>query len=468
MPAVMDKFKGIALSVVMPVYNEIATIEEILRRVRAVPIPKEIVVVDDGSTDGTRDILRGVAARGEARVIFMRQNSGKGAALRAGLKRVTGDIVIIQDADLEYYPDEYPEMIDLIVEGKADVVYGSRFLGRHRAYLFWHYMGNLFINFIANLLYNTTLTDLETCYKAFRREVLDGMTLHSNSFGFEPEFTARVFQRDLRVYEVPISYAGRTYEEGKKITWRDGFIALYWLIWCKFAGFDINREMLARMGMVSRYSRWISGRILPFLGEKVLEVGSSVGNITRHLLGPRQVIASDKSAKMVDILRMHFVEGENLRVVQYDVADPPPAALRDAGIDTVVAINVLEHVKDDNAALRNMRDLLRPGGRAVLVVPAFATLYCRLDRNLGHYRRYNKLPLLRKLKAAGLIVRSCRYLNMLGAPGWLVNGKILGRGMMPKQQMRLFNKLAWMLKLERLIGPPFGLSILVVAEKGES
>jgi len=466
-PEPIDKFRDITLSVVMPVYNEIATIEEILRRVRAVPIPKEIIVVDDGSTDGTRDILRGVAARDEARVIFMRENRGKGAALRAGLERVTGDIIIIQDADLEYYPDEYPQMIDLIVEGKADVVYGSRFLGRHRAYLFWHYMGNLFINFVANLLYNTTLTDLETCYKAFRREVLDGIRLCSNSFGFEPEFTARVFQRDLRVYEVPISYAGRSYEEGKKITWRDGFVALYWLLWCKFFGFDINREMLARMGMVSHYSRWISGRVLPFLGEKVLEIGSSVGNITRHLLGPRQVIASDKSSKMVDTLRMHFVEGEKLRIVQYDVAGPPPETLRDADIDTIVAINVLEHVENDNAALRNMRGILRPGGRAVLVVPAFATFYCRLDKNLGHYRRYNKLSFLRNVRAAGYTVRYCKYLNMLGALGWLVNGKILGRRMMPKQQMRLFNKLAWMLKLERHIGPPFGLSLLVVAEKGE-
>ncbi|MEW6357994.1 MAG: glycosyltransferase [Planctomycetota bacterium] len=465
MTDVIEKFKDITLSVVMPVYNEIATIGEILRRVQAAPIPKEIIVVDDGSTDGTRDILRGVAARGEARIVFMRKNCGKGAALREGLKRVTGDIVIIQDADLEYYPDEYPQMIELIVDGKADVVYGSRFLGRHRAYLFWHYMGNLLINFIANLLYNTTLTDLETCYKAFRREVLDGMKLYSNSFGFEPEFTARVFQRDLRVYEVPISYAGRTYEEGKKITWRDGFVALYWLIWCKFFGFDINREMLARMGMVSRYSRWISGRILPFLGEKVLEIGSSVGNITRRLLGPRQVIASDKSAKVVDNLRRHFVEGDKLRIVQYDVADPPPAALCDAGIDTIVAINVLEHVKGDDAALRSMRDILRPGGRAVLVVPAFATIYCRLDENLGHYRRYDKIPFLRKVKAAGFAITRCTYLNMLGAPGWLINGKILRRGMMPKQQMRLFNKMAWILDLEELIGPPFGLSLLVIAEK---
>jgi len=460
-----ERFRHIKLSVVMPVYNEIATIREILQRVRAVPIPKEIIVVDDGSTDGTRDVLRDVARRGEARVVFMRKNRGKGAALRAGFERVTGDIVIIQDADLEYYPDEYPQLIDLIVEGKADVVYGSRFLGRHRAYLFWHYMGNLVVNFLANILYNTTLTDLETCYKAFRREVLDGMRLRSDSFGFEPEFTARVFQRDLRVYEVPISYAGRTYEEGKKITWRDGFIALYWLLWCKFFGFDVTREMRARMGLVYRYSRWLAKRVLPFAGETVLEIGSSVGNITRHLLGARKVIASDTSEAMIDHVRQHLVEGENLQLETYDVSDPPPDRLRAAGIDTVVCLNVLEHVEDDEAALRNIHSVLGAGGRAVLIVPAYRSIYCKLDRNLGHHRRYDRRPFLRMVRAAGFSIRRCCYLNMLGAPAWLINGRILGRTMMPKQQSRMFNRMAWLLKFEDWIDPPFGLSLFVVAEK---
>ncbi len=464
-PAYLEKFKDIKLSVVMPVYNEIATIEEILRRVRAAPIPKEIIIVDDGSTDGTREILREVAARGEARVILMRENRGKGSALRAGLQRVTGDIIIIQDADLEYYPDEYPEMIELIVEGKADVVYGSRFLGRHRAYLFWHYVGNLVVNFLANLLYNTTLTDLETCYKAFRRDVLDGMRLRSQSFGFEPEFTARVFQRNLRVYEVPISYAGRTYEEGKKITWKDGFIAIYWLLWCKFFGLDINREMLARMGMVYRYSQWMAKRIQPFLGEKVLEIGAGVGNITRHLLGPRKVIATDKSPKVIAQLKRDFVEGPRLQIFQYDVSDSPPQALLDEGIDTVVCLNVLEHVPDDAAALKNIHAILAKGGKLLLVAPAFSSLYCSLDRNLGHHRRYDRARLLKMLKTAGFHITHCRYLNALGALGWLVNGKALGRGVMPKKQMRLFNKLVWLMNLEQCLGPPFGLSLIAAAEK---
>jgi len=221
------------LSVVMPVYNERTTIDEIIRRVLAVPLRIELVVVDDGSKDGTGDILNRL--QGELGFKLVRQqNGGKGAALRRGFPEVTGDIVVIQDADLEYSPEEFPELIDLIVQGKADVVYGSRFLGRHRAFMFAHYVGNKFVTFATNLLYNTMLTDMETCYKAMRAEVVRSMTLKSNGFGIEPEMTAKIFKRGYRVYEVPITYAGRGYQEGKKITWRAGFTALWVLIKYRF------------------------------------------------------------------------------------------------------------------------------------------------------------------------------------------------------------------------------------------
>jgi glycosyltransferase involved in cell wall biosynthesis len=221
------------LSVVMPVFNERTTVEAIIRRVLAVPLRIELIVVDDGSTDGTGPILDDLRKMLNF-VLFRQANAGKGAALRRGFAAVTGDLVVIQDADLEYSPEEYPDLIDLIVKGHADVVYGSRFLGRHRVFLFTHYLGNRIVTLATNILYNTMLTDMETCYKMMRADVLKSMTLESNGFGIEPEITAKIFKRGYRVYEIPITYAGRGYDEGKKITWVSGLVALWVLLKYRF------------------------------------------------------------------------------------------------------------------------------------------------------------------------------------------------------------------------------------------
>jgi glycosyltransferase involved in cell wall biosynthesis len=224
---------GPLLSVVMPVYNERTTIDAIIRRVLAVPLRLQLIVVDDGSSDGTSEILDGLVR--ELSFTLLRQaNAGKGAALRRGFAAVSGDIVVIQDADLEYSPEEFPQLIDLIAKGRADVVYGSRFLGRHRAFMFAHYLGNKFVTLATNVLYNTMLTDMETCYKAMRVDVLRSMSLRSDGFGIEPEITAKIFKRGYRVYEVPITYDGRGYGEGKKITWAAGFVALWVLFKYRF------------------------------------------------------------------------------------------------------------------------------------------------------------------------------------------------------------------------------------------
>jgi glycosyltransferase involved in cell wall biosynthesis len=218
----------------MPVFNERATISEIIARVLAVPIRTELIVIDDGSTDGTREILADLARERPFTLVLQPSNRGKGAALRRGFQEVTGDLVVIQDADLEYSPEELPDLIELICQGRADVVYGSRFLGRHRVFLFTHYLGNRLLTLITNVLYNTMLTDMETCYKVMRTDVLRSMTLKSDSFDVEPELTAKIFKRHYRVYEVPITYDGRGYEEGKKITWRDGIVALWVLLKYRF------------------------------------------------------------------------------------------------------------------------------------------------------------------------------------------------------------------------------------------
>nr|WP_290669148.1 glycosyltransferase family 2 protein [Ardenticatena sp.] len=234
----MEHRKPTKLSIIIPVFNEERTLRDILERVRQAPtagLEREVIVVDDGSTDASPQILREEARRGDIRVFFHTYNQGKGAAVRTALNNVTGDIVLIQDADLEYDPREYPKLLEPILEGRAHVVYGSRFLGGPRkAMLFWHMVGNKVLTFVTNILYDSILSDMETCYKVFRTDVIRPIPLRSRRFEFEPEITAKVLKRGYRIYEVPISYNGREYEEGKKITWRDGVIALWTLIKYRF------------------------------------------------------------------------------------------------------------------------------------------------------------------------------------------------------------------------------------------
>ncbi|GDX41032.1 glycosyl transferase [Armatimonadota bacterium] len=230
--------KEYVLSVLMPVYNEKATILEIVRRVREVEIPKEVVLVDDGSTDGTRDILRNEleGKYPDVKVVFHPENRGKGAAIRTAIENATGDYLIVQDADLEYDPREYFTLLEPLLDGRADVVYGSRFLGggAHRVHFFWHRLGNGFLTLLSNMLTNLNLTDMEVCYKVFKSEVIKSIPLRCNRFDFEPEITAKVARRKCRIYEVPISYSGRDYNEGKKIGWRDGVQAIWTILKYRF------------------------------------------------------------------------------------------------------------------------------------------------------------------------------------------------------------------------------------------
>ena len=218
------------LSIIIPAYNEANFIGDVIRRVQEAPYEKEIIIVDDGSVDGTRDILKSLTDP-NITVVLKEVNQGKGAALREGFARAKGDIIIIQDADLEYDPRDYPKLLEPILEGKADVVYGSRFLGGpHRVLYFWHYIGNMGVTLLSNMFTNLNLTDMETGYKVFKREVLKDITIESNRFGFEPEITAKIAKKRFRVFEIPISYYGRSYEEGKKITWRDGIKAFFTIV----------------------------------------------------------------------------------------------------------------------------------------------------------------------------------------------------------------------------------------------
>ena len=223
------------LSIVIPIYNEQKTINELVRRVQAVDYDKEIILVDDASTDGTQDFLKEYEQLEKFKVVYKTKNEGKGSALRTGFEKAVGEIIVVQDADLEYDPTDYPVLLKPILDGRADVVYGSRFLGGpHRVFLFWHYVGNNILTTLSNMCTNLCLTDMETGYKVFRRTVLDAFTLKSNRFGFEPEFTCKIALNKFRIYEVPISYSGRDYEEGKKIGWKDGVAALWFIFRFRF------------------------------------------------------------------------------------------------------------------------------------------------------------------------------------------------------------------------------------------
>ena len=218
------------LSVVIPVYNEKPTLETLVKRVLAVKISKEVILVDDASTDGSRELVKKLSKQPNIRAIFYGRNQGKGMAIRSGIKEARGDYIIIQDADLEYDPQDYFKLLKPIKEGKAEVVYGSRFTGEHRNMFFWHWVANQFLTFVTNILYNTTLSDMETCYKVFPTKLIQSIKLNCRRFEFEPEVTAKILRQSIRIYEVPISYAGREYSEGKKIAWPDGLVALWTLI----------------------------------------------------------------------------------------------------------------------------------------------------------------------------------------------------------------------------------------------
>ncbi len=233
MPGSAPRYRS--LSVIVPVYNERNTVAEVVRRMRAVELPleREIVIVDDGSTDGTRQVLSQLGDS-TVHVVLHDRNQGKGAAVRTGLAQVTGDLVLIQDADLEYDPDDWPKLLTPALKGRARVVYGSRFTGERRNMLFVHWVGNRFLSLVTNVLYNTTLSDMETCYKLFERDIIQGISLRGSRFDFEPEVTAKVLRQGIRIYEVPVSYSGREFDEGKKIRWQDGVAALWTLVKYRF------------------------------------------------------------------------------------------------------------------------------------------------------------------------------------------------------------------------------------------
>jgi glycosyltransferase involved in cell wall biosynthesis len=465
------------LTILMAAYNERRTIREIVGRVLAVDLgnlERELLIVDDGSTDGTQEVIHGLAeAHPEIRYAFQSVNQGKAAAIARGLREMTGDIVLIQDADLEYDPAEYPQLLRPILAGEADVVYGSRFQGSpggRRVLYFWHSVGNRLLTLISNAFTNLNLTDMETCYKVMTRAVANRLGLQSRGFGLEPEITCKVARLGVRIFEVPISYHGRTYGEGKKIRLRDAFQALWTIL--RFARWeapadDVGAITLRRMSGLVRYNAWLHDRFDGHLGDRILEVGAGVGNQTRFFIDRERVVASDAEAHYLIELRAKFGDRSNVRVADFHfpLSDRDREDLRQERLDTIVCLNVLEHIEDDAATLRDFASVLPKGGRLALLVPSMPSLYGSLDVSLGHYRRYDRQALCDLVAASGFDVDRVRYLNRPAVFGWWLNSRVLKRHIIPRQQARAFRLLLPLLRFEEKKAPSFGLSLLVLARR---
>ena len=456
------------LSVLMPVYNESRTLRTIVERVLASPVDCEIelVCVDDCSLDNSLEILQELATH-DARIKVIAQpvNMGKGKAIRTAIEQMSGDIGIIQDADLEYDPEEYSKVIAPILDGKADAVYGSRFASSEvrRVLFFWHALGNRMLTAFSNMANDLNLTDMETCYKAVRGDVLKRLRLTSDRFGLEPEMTARLAQWGARIYEVPISYHGRTYAEGKNIGWRDGVEALWLILKFRFVDTRATNEdsVVTRqaLGRAPRFRRWILERFDGNMGERVIEVNAGPGHTTSHLLDRDRLLVTDSDPVHVETLRRRFGQLENLDVVlsDFDVAQPDLERF-----DTAILFDGLQRSHEPKQLLGRVAGYLDTGGNVLIQVPAGAHLFGPTDRAAGHVRRFDREDIEDIVRSAGLELVSVESFNRFGGLGWRLH-HAMGAGRISATQAKTFDLLVPLAKRIDAIGVGQGLSWLVVA-----
>jgi glycosyltransferase involved in cell wall biosynthesis len=465
------------LSILMPVYNERTVVERCISGVLTAPLPesmeRELVIVDDCSTDGTYAILERLAAAfPQIRLYKHPKNRGKGAAVRTAIEKATGDFSLIQDADLEYDPSEYPRLMRPLLDGHADAVFGSRYMAGEQTRIlpFWHSMINKGLTLISNMFCNLNLTDMETCYKVWRTDLLKSIPIRSDRFGFEPEITMKSAKRKLRIYEVPISYHGRTYEEGKKIGWKDGVKALlvifrFWLIDDLYSA-PYGRGLLNNLTGTPQYLSWLALKVRPYVGDEVLEMYAGIGNITGRLMGRRVLyIAADRDPLHVHALRNRFLRTPNVAVQRIDPEKPEGWADLQASVDTVLCIDLLEDVSDPNEVLHRLSATLKPGGRLIVLAPNLPGVFGTLDRSLGHQRRFSTESMTQLLAAQGLSVEQMESFNKTALLPWWAYSKIFGAGRISKLVLKLFDKSVWLLRRIDWILPLPGLSLMAVARK---
>ena len=476
------------LSVIVPAYDERFLIETSLARLRVLgesPLLESIkvIVVDDGSSDGTAEAIQRFRTSLESEApdrkfswVWLRheKNSGKGAAIRTGLTQVDTELVVIHDADLEYHPPDLLKMVEVFLFEEADAVFGSRFMagGYKRALFFRHAVGNKLLTFLCDVVCDLNLTDMETCYKMVRADLLKSIPLESSTFDVEPELAIKLAKRGARIFEVPINYSGRTYHEGKKITWKDGIRALWAILHYAmsdriYAEDESGGEILERLNRAPRFTRWMADVIRPYVGDRVLEIGAGTGNMSVHLM-PRSIYwATDVNPHYLEYLVTLRATRPYLRVTYTNAMDEGtfPAG---QSFDTAVCLNVVEHVQDDVGALRNIWNVLPDGGRAIILVPCGPGLYGTLDEVLGHCRRYTKEQLVSVSQQAGFRVERVLKFNRPGVVAWWLNGRIFRRKTFGLGQIRMLNVLTPIFRLVDSWLPLPPLSLIAILRKQDS
>ena len=476
----------LSLGIIVPVYNEQYLVEASLKRLAVLDESPwlqrvRVVVVNDASRDHSAQALQRFreelwsSDRVQFEWIFVDHdsNQGKGAAIRTGLAHVDTDLVVIHDADLEYHPEDLVKMIEVFVAEDADAVFGSRFLASEyrRVLFFRHSLGNQFLTLLTNIVTDLNLTDMETCYKMFRTDLIKSIPLESDRFGFEPEVTIKLAKREARIFEIPIRYSGRTYAEGKKITWKDGFKALGALVKYKisdriYVEDEHGSEILSRLNRAPRFTKWMADTIRPYVGERVLEIGAGIGNLTQNLV-PRSVyFASDINPQYLDRLSKLKLSRPYLEVGYTDASSVETYPKEE--FDTIICLNVVEHIEDDVRALRNIRASISKEGRAIILVPSGPGLFGTLDKVLGHFRRYTRDQLVEACARAGFRVEKVLKFNRIGSPGWWLNGKLLKKETFGFWQIKLLNSLVPFVRpIDRFLPLPH-LSWIVILRADET
>jgi glycosyltransferase involved in cell wall biosynthesis len=454
------------LSVLVPAYNEQFLVRASLSRLFQLgdsPLldSVQVIVVDDCSTDDTpavlEDFRRFLSDSPHPKIswLFLRheKNQGKAAAIRTALAQAGGELTVIHDADLEYHPEDLLKMVRVFLEEEADAVFGSRFLAAEyrRVLFFRHQLGNRFLTLLCNFVSDLNLTDMETCYKMVRTDLFKSIPLVGRSFEIEPEITIKLAKRGARIYEVPIRYSGRTYQEGKKIGWRDGFHAIFSIV--RFALSDsiyardtYGSQILGRLNRAPRFTKWMADVIRPYVGDKVLEIGAGIGNITLRLIPRTFYWASDINPLYLTHLERLRPTRPYLHVGHTDaqLGETYPQGVQ---FDTVVCLNVVEHLADDTAAMRNIRSVLAENGRAIILVPCGPWLFGSFDEVLGHYRRYTRKQFQDLAARAGFQLEAMLSFNRVGVLGWWLNARLLRRKNFGYWQIKLLNLLTPVFRL---------------------